>query len=101
MKHLKLIILVSLCSLAFGCTAAKQSAATDTASIEWRIKSLEESFLNFREEQRRQADQSTEKAEEIKERLDAVEEQIASLKSDASVAAAPDDMAAPPEDKGG
>ncbi len=100
MKYLKLVLLASLCMLAFGCTAAKQDSATTSASIEWRIKSLEESFLNFREEQRSQADQNAENAEEIKNRLDAIEGQVAVLKNGAPMADAPDDMAEPVEDKG-
>lgn len=104
MKYLKLALLVALCSLTVACTAAKQQTTTDVASTEWRIKSLEESFLNFREEQRLLADKQAEDAEALQDKLDAIEAELAALKSGGSMMDAPDDMAdtmtAPPEDKG-
>lgn len=103
MKYLKLVLLVTLCSLTVACTAAKQDAATTAASTEWRIKNLEESFLNFREEQRLQADKNTETSEAVAEKLTALEQQVAALKSGDIVMDAPDDMGMadqPPVDKG-
>jgi tol-pal system protein YbgF len=91
MKYITLALVAALSLSAVGCTAAKQTAATTEASTEWRIKSLEESFLNFREEQRKQADQSAEAAEMLDKRLAAIEEELALLKGDA-VMDAPDDM---------
>lgn len=52
---------------------------------------LEESFLNFREEQRLQSDQNAENAEKLNEKVAALESQVAALKEGAM--AAPDDMA--------
>ncbi len=97
MKYLKLVMLVVLCSLTVACTAAKQNTATTTASTEWRLKSLEESFLNFREEQRLQADQNAENTEKMNAKIDALETQVVALKEGAMMAA-PDDM--PSADKG-
>ena len=81
MQYLKLALLVLACTLPFGCTAAKQQSATATASTEWRMQSLEESFLNFREEQRAQEDKSAQEAEAIEKRLTALEEAVEALKS--------------------
>ncbi len=97
MKYMKLVLLVALCSLAVACTAAKQNPETSAASTEWRLKSLEESFLNFREEQRLQSDQNMENAEQLSVKLAALETQVAALKEGAMMAA-PDDMAS--SDKG-
>jgi tol-pal system protein YbgF len=91
MKYITLALVAALSLSAVGCTAAKQTAATTEASTEWRIKSLEESFLNFREQQRKQADQSGEAAEMLDKRLTAIEEELALLKG-AAVMDAPDDM---------
>jgi tol-pal system protein YbgF len=99
MQYLKLALLGLACTLAFGCTAAKQQSATATASTEWRMQSLEESFLNFREEQRSQADKSAQQAEAIEKRLAALEEAVEALKSDRVESATPDDMAGKAEDK--
>lgn len=92
MKYLKLVLLVVLCSLSVACTAAKQNSETTAASTEWRLKSLEESFLNFREEQRLQADQNMENSQNVQDKLDMLETQIAELKEGAMMAA-PQDMA--------
>ncbi|QJB57929.1 tol-pal system protein YbgF [Pseudodesulfovibrio sp. zrk46] len=102
MKYLKLVALAAVCMSMMACNAAKQPTPTDTASTEWRIKSLEESFLNFREEQRRQADMQAEDAKAVKERLTAMELELAALKAGGTMMDAPDDMAdsAPPAGKG-
>ena len=100
MQYMKLALLTLACTLAFGCTAAKQQSATGTASTEWRMQSLEESFLNFREEQRAQADKSARKAEVIEKRLTALEEAVEALRSDRVVDDTPDDMAGKTADKG-
>lgn len=93
MSYSKLILLAVTAALVMGCTAAKQDSAAK-ASIEWRIQSLEESFLNFREEQRRQADKSAEENQAVQKKLDDMQTSIEALKGDAG--AAPDDMAAAP-----
>ena len=100
MQYLKLALLVLACTLAFGCTAAKQQSATATASTEWRMQSLEESFLNFREEQRTQADESAQQAEAIEKRLAALEEAVEALRVGRVEDATPDDMAGKTTDKG-
>jgi len=100
MKYLKLALFGALCVLIVGCTAAKQPSATTEASTEWRIKSLEESFLNFREKQRDQADKNTENTEVVNEKLAALENDVAALKSGQIMMDAPDDMVNAPEDKG-
>lgn len=96
MKYLKLVLLAALCAAVVGCTAAKQTSATTEASTEWRIKSLEESFLNFREEQRQQADKSAENAEAVNAKLAALESQIAAVKGGSTMMDAPDDMVEEP-----
>ncbi|MUM78803.1 tol-pal system protein YbgF [Pseudodesulfovibrio sp. F-1] len=80
MKYITLGLFVACSLLAGGCTAARQNAATTEASTEWRIKSLEESFLNFREEQRRQADVNAETAEAMDRRLASIEADLAVLR---------------------
>ncbi len=90
MKYLKLALLVALCSLTVACTAAKQNTGTTAASTEWRLKSLEESFLNFREEQRLQADTNTENVEAVNEKLTVLEGDVAALKSGQTIMDAPD-----------
>lgn len=102
MQYVKLALLVALCALTVACTAAKQDSATTAASTEWRLKSLEESFLNFREEQRQQADETGENFEDVNQKLDALQGEVAALKSGpATMMDAPDDMAAEaPMDKG-
>lgn len=93
MQYPKLLLLVVAVALASGCTA-RQDGATAKASIEWRMQSLEESFLNFREEQRRQADQSAQDAKAVAAKLAEMQATIDALKSGRDAAAAPDDMAA-------
>lgn len=101
MRHLKLFVLFACCCLAVGCTAAKQEAATTTASTEWRLQSLEESFLNFKEQQRLQADRNAENAEELGRKIEALEAQVAAVQEGRMTMAAPDDVKdMSPEDKG-
>jgi len=89
MKYLKLVLLVVLCLPVVACTAAKQDTATTSASMEWRVKSLEESFLNFRENERKQEDKIAQSEEASDNRLKALEEQVAALKSGQTVMDAP------------
>ncbi len=101
MQYLKLALLVMACTLMVGCVAAKQEAAVAKASTEWRVQSLEESFLNFREQQRSQVDKSVEDAKAVEKRLAALEAAVEALKSDRSDATTPDDMSGKkPADKG-
>ncbi|MFH1914636.1 MAG: tol-pal system protein YbgF [Pseudomonadota bacterium] len=89
MKYITLGLLAAFSLLAGGCTAARQTTATTEASTEWRIKSLEESFLNFREEQRRQADVNDETAETMDRRLAAIEADLSVLRGGEVVVPAP------------
>lgn len=76
MKRLVMTLLV-LASTGLGaCTAVKQQAATTEASTEWRLKSLEESFLNFRETQRQMKDEDRERNEALESRLRMLEERL-------------------------
>jgi len=92
MQYLKLALFAATALLMVGCTAAKQDSGTAKASIEWRMQSLEESFLNFREEQRKQADKAAEEAKATDQKLAEIQASIDALKGDA--AAVPDDMTA-------
>lgn len=91
MKYMTLCLLAAFSLLTVGCTAARQTAATTEASTEWRIKSLEENFLHFREEQRRQADQNAATAEVLDRRLASIESDLAVLRGGEVVVAAPGD----------
>ncbi|ADU62878.1 MAG: tol-pal system protein YbgF [Pseudodesulfovibrio sp.] len=91
MKYMTLCLLAVFSLLAVGCTATRQTAATTEASTEWRIKNLEENFLNFREEQRKQADQSVAAAEALDRRLAGIESDLAVLRGGEVVVAAPGD----------
>lgn len=95
MTYLKLALLVLMCVLTTACAAKQvQDPATTEASTEWRMKSLEESFLNFREEQRQQADKTREADEAMEKRLTAIELELAALKASAMADSSetPDDM---------
>lgn len=81
MKTLKLVLLVLLGLVLVGCATTRKDAATVSASTEWRIKSLEESFLNLREQQRRMADENALAQDKIDQRLASLETEIAGLKA--------------------
>ena len=104
MNYLKLALLVALALAATGCTALKQQtpaeADTTAASDEWRLKSLEESFLHFREAQRMQADQNAEQTEMIFEKLETLETELATLRGGAAVMDSPAAMMDKPSDEG-
>lgn len=91
MKYMTLCLLAAFSLLTVGCTAARQTAATTEASTEWRIKSLEENFLHFREEQRKQADQNAATAEVLDRRLASIESDLAVLRGGEVVVVAPGD----------
>ncbi len=59
-----------------ACVSTGVSGETNDASMEWRMKSLEESFLNYREEQRRQAEQLNQMQTEMNQRIEAVEAKL-------------------------
>jgi len=94
MKCLKFALLALMCLFTVACASKQEmDPATVTASYEWRLKSLEESFLNFREEQRSQGDKADENAAAVEKRLTSIEVEIAALKAAAMAdTEAPDDM---------
>ncbi|WP_419787685.1 tol-pal system protein YbgF [Pseudodesulfovibrio sp.] len=100
MPYLKLFLFVVLVAVMAGCTATQQDS-TAKASLEWRIQSLEESFLNFREEQRRQADKSAEDSAAVEKKMDEMQAAIDTLKNGQNAADTPDDMAAAPQQRQG
>ena len=97
MKCLKFFLFAVLGLIMVGCTAAKQSSTTDTASMEWRLKSLEENFLNFREQQRQMADEVAQERDKTDQRLVELEMEVAALKGGAP-ADKPAPTAEPPMD---
>ena len=100
MKCLKFLLFAAIGLSFVGCTAAKQSATTDTASTEWRIKSLEENFLNFREQQRQMADEVVQDRDRLDQRLTELEEKVAAMRNGASVAAPTDESPEPSAGEG-
>ncbi|BDQ35620.1 tol-pal system protein YbgF [Pseudodesulfovibrio portus] len=100
MKCLKFLLFAVLGLFLFGCTAAGKSATTDTASMEWRVKSLEESFLNFREKQRQMADEVVEDRDRLDQRVTDLEEKVAGLRNGTSVAVPTEETPEPPAGEG-
>lgn len=100
MNKMKLALLVVLCLITAACSAKQvQDPDTVAASTEWRIKSLEESFLNFREEQRNQGDVTRMAGESAEKRITALELEVAALKA-AAMAPAPMEEDTPDDMKG-
>ena len=81
MKCLKLLLLAAICLPLVGCMTSQKNVETESASTEWRIKSLEESFLNFREQQRKMADEDARSREKLEKRMAEVEAELAALRS--------------------
>ncbi|MBG0791058.1 MAG: tol-pal system protein YbgF [Desulfovibrionaceae bacterium] len=100
MKCQKFLLFAVLSLLLAGCNAAKQNAATDSASMEWRIKSLEENFLNFRENQRQMADEVVQDRERLDQRLTDLEVKVASISNGTAVAAPTEEAPEPPSGEG-
>ncbi|WP_319584082.1 tol-pal system protein YbgF [uncultured Pseudodesulfovibrio sp.] len=80
MKCLKLLLLAVICLPLVGCMTSQKNVETESASTEWRIKSLEESFLNFREQQRKMADEDARSREKLEKRMAEVETELAALR---------------------
>ncbi|SMF42118.1 tol-pal system protein YbgF [Desulfovibrio gilichinskyi] len=88
MKYFHILALVILSLSISGCFAAKQpDQPAWGASEEWRLKSLEENFLNFKEGLREQNDkigknhaETMSEIEKIQERLGEIDNSIAELK---------------------
>ncbi|OIQ51507.1 Outer membrane protein assembly factor BamD [Pseudodesulfovibrio hydrargyri] len=89
MKCLKLLLLAAFCLPLVGCITSQKSAETESASTEWRIKSLEESFLNFREQQRKMADEDARSREKLEKRMAEVEAELAALRGGQAPSDAP------------
>jgi tol-pal system protein YbgF len=89
MKCLKLLLLAAICLPLVGCMTSQKNAETESASTEWRIKSLEESFLNFREQQRKMADEDAQAREKLEKRMAAVENELAALRGGQAPSDAP------------
>jgi tol-pal system protein YbgF len=85
MKCLKLLLLAVICLPLVGCVTSQKNAETESASTEWRIKSLEESFLNFRERQRKMADDDVQAREKLEKRLAEVEAELTALRGGSAV----------------
>ncbi|BDQ35945.1 tol-pal system protein YbgF [Pseudodesulfovibrio nedwellii] len=100
MKTLKLVLLVLLGLLLVSCATTKKDAATVSASTEWRIKSLEESFLNIREQQRRMADENALAQDKIDQRLASLETEIAGLRTGGVVESPAESTQGSPSDNG-
>lgn len=100
MKCLKFLLFAGFGLFLVGCTATKQGAMTDTASMEWRIKSLEENFLNFRERQRQMADEVVQDRDRVDQRLTDLEERVAALRNGDSVVVPTDESPEPSANEG-
>lgn len=70
--------IVALCALALGGCAGKMDAQRGL-SEEWRLRSLEENFLNFKEGQREQEERQRDQQRKLLERVRALEESVARL----------------------
>ncbi len=80
-------LIVALCALALTGCAGKMDAQRGL-SEEWRLRSLEENFLNFKETQREQDERVRDQQRKLLERVRAVEESLARLEQ-GGVAARP------------
>jgi len=85
-------LIVALCTLALGGCAGKMDAQRGL-SEEWRLRSLEENFLNFKENQREQEERSRDQQRKLLDRVRAVEENLARMQE--QFGAAPLKSAAP------
>ena len=74
MKVVLVLLMVCLCLGLGACVTT--SPETAKASTEWRLKSLEESFLNFRETQRQEKDKDLDARQEANVRIDALESRL-------------------------
>lgn len=71
-------IIIALCVLALTGCAGKMDAQRGL-SEEWRLRSLEENFLNFKETQREQEEKAREQQRKLLDRVRAVEESLARM----------------------
>ncbi|WP_320174846.1 tol-pal system protein YbgF [Maridesulfovibrio sp.] len=91
MQYLRILLIVVLAVVVSGCFAAKQSEEPVKpawgGSEEWRLKSLEENFLHFKEGMRQQNDliesnhkDTTAQIEKLQERMTELDSTLAELK---------------------
>lgn len=88
MKYFHILFIVILTFAVSGCFASKQPEQPAWGgSEEWRLKSLEENFLNFKEGMREQKDQvernhneTTAQIEKLQERMSELDSTLAELK---------------------
>ncbi len=71
-------IIIALCALALTGCAGKMDAQRGL-SEEWRLRSLEENFLNFKENQREQEERVREQQRKLMDRIRAIEESLARM----------------------
>lgn len=100
MQAAKLMVLLLLVVVtATGCTAAKSGTVAN--SNEWRLQSLEEGFLNFKEAQRAEAEKRMESEQHMQERLRIMEERLAVMEEKLGMSrldTAMGEVPMPPED---
>ncbi|MBI5519769.1 MAG: tetratricopeptide repeat protein [Desulfovibrio sp.] len=85
-------LIIALCALALAGCAGKMDAQRGL-SEEWRLRSLEENFLNFKESQREQEERVREQQRKLMDRVRAMEESLARMQE--QMGAAPARSAAP------
>jgi tol-pal system protein YbgF len=71
-------IIIALCALALTGCAGKMDAQRGL-SEEWRLRSLEENFLNFKENQREQEERVREQQRKLMDRIRTIEESLARM----------------------
>lgn len=84
MRYALGLSMLCACCLA-GCANTGTTGKTHDASMEWRMKSIEESFLDFREQQKKQVDEQTQANAELKERLDEYGKRLAAIEPPTAV----------------
>jgi len=78
-------IIVALCALTLTGCAGKMDAQRGL-SEEWRLRSLEENFLNFKETQREQEERSRDQQRKLQDRVRALEESMARMQEQPGLA---------------
>jgi len=76
MRHTALIVALLAVSL---CGCAGKMDAKRGLSEEWRLRSLEENFLNFKEGQREQEERGRDQQRKLSERMKSVEDSVARM----------------------
>lgn len=71
-------IVIALCVLSLSGCAGKMDAQRGL-SEEWRLRSLEENFLNFKESQREQEERARDQQRKLQDRMRVLEESVARL----------------------